>query len=326
MPDVAARCFYTTPFECSRRRRSRDFAGFSSDGKVAVSSTVAYMCQLFALSSNAPTAVTFSFTGFSARGGATGEHVDGWGIAFHDRDGCRVFIDSGQASTSPLAEHLRLHPIRARAAIAHIRQATQGPVHLNNCHPFVREWKGRQWTFCHNGNLIDFAPPLGGDFEPVGSTDSERAFCWLLQELRRRFRAGAYPGWRPVAEALVDLAPVVAAHGVFNFVLGNGEAVFAYCATNLAWRERSYPFSQVSLIDRDLSINLGDANREGDRMILVATEPLTRGEPWTAFLPGELKVLVDGGEAWSRVRPPAPPVDAARIDVGGESAAVAQAA
>ena len=82
---------------------------------------------------------------------------------------------------------------------------------------------------------------------------------------------------------------MVAAHGVFNFVLGNGEAVFAYCATNLAWRERSYPFSQVSLIDRDLSINLGDANRVGDRMILVATEPLTRGEPWTAFLPGELQ-------------------------------------
>ncbi len=42
------------------------------------------MCQLFALSSNAPTEVTFAFTGFSARGGATGEHADGFGLAFHD--------------------------------------------------------------------------------------------------------------------------------------------------------------------------------------------------------------------------------------------------
>eukprot|EP01137_Pigoraptor_chileana_P034129 Opistho-2@26209 len=51
------------------------------------------MCQLFALNSNAPSAVTFSFTGFSARGGQTGEHADGWGMAFHGEGGCRVFLD-----------------------------------------------------------------------------------------------------------------------------------------------------------------------------------------------------------------------------------------
>jgi glutamine amidotransferase len=27
---------------------------------------------------------------------------------------------------------------------------------------------------------------------------------------------------------------------------------------------------------------------------MVATQPLTRGEPWTAFAPGELRVFVDG--------------------------------
>ena len=36
------------------------------------------MCQLFALNCNVPSAVTFSFTGFSARGGRTGEHADGF--------------------------------------------------------------------------------------------------------------------------------------------------------------------------------------------------------------------------------------------------------
>ena len=40
------------------------------------------MCQLFALNSNTPSAATFSFTGLSARGGATGDHVDGFGLAF----------------------------------------------------------------------------------------------------------------------------------------------------------------------------------------------------------------------------------------------------
>lgn len=257
------------------------------------------MCQLFALSSSAPTAVTFSFAGFSARGGDTGEHVDGWGIAFHDASGCRVFIDERRASDSPLAEFLRNNPIRSRTVLAHIRKATQGPVHLSNCHPFVREWKGQHWTFCHNGDLKEFQPRLNGDYEPVGSTDSERAFCWLLQQLRARFRGAERPGWRQVAEALAELAPRVAEYGVFNFLLGNGAALFAYCSTDLTWMTRKYPFSEVRLIDQDLSINLGEANRMGDHMLLVATEPLTHGERWVRFARNELKVLVDGAEAWS---------------------------
>ena len=115
------------------------------------------MCQLFALSSSAPTSVTFSFTGFSARGGHTGEHVDGWGIAFHDQAGCRVFIDEKRASDSPLAEFLRNHPIRSRNVLAHIRKATQGPVQLANCHPFMREWQGRQVR----AHMTDLARELG---------------------------------------------------------------------------------------------------------------------------------------------------------------------
>ncbi|MDC6170973.1 class II glutamine amidotransferase, partial [Paucibacter sp. XJ19-41] len=31
-----------------------------------------------------------------------------------------------------------------------------------------------------------------------------------------------------------------------------------------------------------------------DRVAVIATEPLTRDEPWVAFAPGELKVFVDG--------------------------------
>ena len=51
----------------------------------------------------------------------------------------------------------------------------------------MRELWGRYWIFAHNGNLTDFAPELDGSFVPVGLTDSERAFCWLLQRLRQRF-------------------------------------------------------------------------------------------------------------------------------------------
>jgi predicted glutamine amidotransferase len=120
------------------------------------------MCELFALNSNAPASATFSFSGFSERGGRTGEHKDGWGMAFNDAAGCRVFVDAGRACDAPLAEFLRRHPIHACTVLAHVRKATQGAVELANCHPFQRECFGRHWLFGHNGDLKNFRPRLDG--------------------------------------------------------------------------------------------------------------------------------------------------------------------
>jgi glutamine amidotransferase len=258
------------------------------------------MCQLFALSCNVPSAVTFSFTGLSARGGATGEHADGYGLAFHDDGVCRQFIDEGRASDSALAGFLRQHPIRARTVLAHIRKATQGAVQLSNCHPFVREWQGRHWSFCHNGDLTNFHPRLTGSYMPVGSTDSERAFCWILQELRRRFGVRQAPGWAQVAPVLAELADRIAVHGRFNFLLSDGQALYAHASTRLFWLQRSHPFQTAQLVDHDLTLDLSVANQPGDRMVLITTEPLTRNEPWVAFATGEVQVFVAGERVWSR--------------------------
>jgi glutamine amidotransferase len=258
------------------------------------------MCQLFALNCNSPSAVTFSFTGFSARGGRTDEHADGFGLAFHDERGCRVFIDDEQASDSALAEFLRRHPIRARTVLAHIRRATQGPVQLSNCHPFVREWQGRHWSFCHNGDLKDFHPALVGSHMPVGSTDSERAFCWMLQELRQRFGNHRPVGWQRLAPVIADLAERIGKHGRFNFLLSDGEALYAHCSSKLFWLKREHPFATAHLVDHDLSMDLSVANGPQDRMMLVATEPLTRNEAWVPFKAGEMQVFVGGESVWQR--------------------------
>ena len=256
------------------------------------------MCQLFALNCNVPCTVTFSFTGFSARGGATGEHCDGFGLAFLDNGGCRVVIDDARASDSALAEFLRHHPIRARTVLGHLRKATQGPVQLSNCHPFVREWRGRHWSFCHNGDLASFQPPLNGTHRPVGSTDSERAFCWILQTLQRRLRTRSAPSWEQLAPILAELADRISDFGRFNFLLSDGRALYAHASTRLYWLTRQHPFPTAQLVDHDLTLDLGRLNGVDDRMALVATEPLTRNEPWRAFEPGEMRVFVDGAPVW----------------------------
>ncbi|WP_295956956.1 class II glutamine amidotransferase [Rhodoferax sp.] len=270
------------------------------------------MCQMLAMNCNSSASINFSFAGFSARGGQTGEHADGWGIAFHERTGCRVFIDDGRASDSALADFVRSYPIKSKSVLAHIRKATQGAVTLSNCHPFQREWLGQHWVFCHNGDLKNYHPNLRGNYLPVGTTDSEKAFCWMLQELRSAFKGACPPSWKQVAPVLAELSRRIASHGTFNFLLSNGEAMYAHCSTQLSWVSRQHPFQTAKLIDCDMTLDLRQANGESDRMVLVATEPLTADEPWDSFAPGELKVFVDGAQVWSSTSLPPKPVKAVK--------------
>ena len=250
------------------------------------------MCQLLGMNCNTPTDVTFSFAGFAQRGGRTDHHADGWGIAFFEDRGVRQFIDTSAACDSPVAELIRRYPIKSKLVISHIRKATVGEVRLQNCHPFVRELWGRYWVFAHNGDLKDYAPRLHGQFRAVGDTDSEQAFCWLMQEL-----AKAHASVPPVDEltrTLAELVPQVARHGTFNFLLSNGEALWAHASTKLCYVVRQHPFATARLSDEDLSVNFADHTTPNDRVAVVATTPLTADEQWTTFAPGELRVFVDG--------------------------------
>jgi len=242
---------------------------------------------------NIPTDIVFSFTGFATRGGRTDAHKDGWGIAFFEGAGVRHFVDYASAVDSPIADLIKRYPIKSKNVIAHIRKATQGHVALENCHPFVRELWGRYWVFAHNGDLKNFAPALDGAYQPVGTTDSEQAFCYVLQQLRKRF-GDQLPALPALRLALAELTAEIATHGVFNMMLSDGSALFAYCATNLHYIVRQFPFAQARLSDEDLSVDFSQVTTPNDRVAIIVTEPLTTNECWTAFSGGELKVFVDG--------------------------------
>ncbi|WP_019142222.1 class II glutamine amidotransferase [Noviherbaspirillum massiliense] len=251
------------------------------------------MCQLLGMNCNVPTDIVFSFTGFSTRGGRTDLHKDGWGIAFFEGHGVRHFVDYEAAIASPLADLIKRYPIKSKNVIAHIRKATQGRVALENCHPFVRELWGRYWVFAHNGDLKEFAPLLNGAFRPVGTTDSEWAFCYLLQELRRRF-GDTPPQLADLAVALRELTSEIAKHGSFNMMLSDGSALFAHCSTNLHYIVRQYPFATAKLADEDMRVDFSQVTTPNDRVAVIVTEPLTDNETWTRFAPGEMKVFVEG--------------------------------
>ena len=247
------------------------------------------MCQLLGMNANTPTDVMFSFTGLATR---AHEHKDGFGIAFFEDRGLRHFIDHHGARQSPLAELVKRYPIRSEVVIAHIRKATQGRVALENTHPFVRELWGRYWVFAHNGDLKGFEPRLHAAFRPVGDTDSERAFCWLMQELSKA-HAGV-PEVDALSATLRELMPQLARHGTFNMLLSNGQALWAHASTSLWSLQRRHPFGAATLADEDLSVDFAALTAPTDCVTLVATEPLTTGEAWVPFASGELRTFAHG--------------------------------
>ncbi|AXY58354.1 class II glutamine amidotransferase [Acinetobacter chinensis] len=251
------------------------------------------MCQLLGMNCATPTDITFSFRGFSQRAGVTSDHCDGFGIAFFEDKACRLFVDNQSAVESPIAELIRNYPIKARNVIAHIRKATQGKINLENSHPFIRELWGRQWIFAHNGDLHDFTPELSGRYTPVGNTDSERAFCYLLDHLIARF-GFTEPSLEQIFDALAEISPSIAEHGTFNFCLSNGQALFTYAVTKLHWLVREYPFKPAQLIDLDVEVDFSEVTTPEDRVAVITTEPLTQNEVWTAFQPGEMILFQHG--------------------------------
>jgi predicted glutamine amidotransferase len=251
------------------------------------------MCQLLGMNCNIPTDICFSFTGFCSRGGQTDDHQDGWGIAFFEGVGCRLFIDEKSSICSPVAELVKQYPIHSNHVVAHIRKATQGQIALENCHPFRRELWGRYWVFAHNGDLKDLQDPIHGLYRPVGNTDSERAFCIILETLRMAFPTAA-PSTHHLYAVLKAVTDQLATRGIFNYLLSDGVHFFAHCSTNLHYVVRQAPFAEAHLVDQDVTVNFQELTTAQDRVAVIATFPLTDNETWTSIAPNQLMLFQDG--------------------------------
>ncbi|MGD9668507.1 MAG: class II glutamine amidotransferase [Hyphomicrobiaceae bacterium] len=263
------------------------------------------MCQLLGMNCNVPTDICFSFTGFRRRGGGTDHHSDGWGIAFFEGKGVRSFLDPAPSAHSQIAELVRSYPIKSLNVVAHIRKSTLGPTSLENTHPFVREMWGRYWVFAHNGHLPKFKPELDGSFMPVGDTDSELIFCWLMQMLKQRF-GSAPPSRNALFEALADLTLPLACTGIFNYLISNGDCLVAHCSTELAYIVRRAPFTEAHLKDEDVTVDFAEVTTPNDRVAVIATLPLTDNERWETMMPGSLWLFHEGEPLAMRKTAPSP--------------------
>jgi predicted glutamine amidotransferase len=147
------------------------------------------------------------------------EHDSGWGMATYRRaDGeTPVRVRFPQAAYAD-GDFLGVTDTRARIFNVHVRRATIGGLKPENTHPFALG----NYTFSHNGTIIDFMKLLGPDVKsPVGDTDSEVLFNFLMYVFDPGDVVGSLR--RGIAQ-VVERSPFSG----LNFLFSDGELLYAY--------------------------------------------------------------------------------------------------
>lgn len=105
------------------------------------------------------------------------KHGDGWGMAYLENDQLKIF-----RSTKAVFEDdqiLQFKKLKSNLVILHARKASKGTVDIHNVHPFECWLEGHHYIFFHNGTIHDEVV-FDNQFTPLGTTDSERLFYFLL--------------------------------------------------------------------------------------------------------------------------------------------------
>ncbi len=261
------------------------------------------MCELFGLSSNLPVTANFSLATFAQHGGGTAPHRDGWGIAYFEGKDVRLVKEAEPAVNSDWLEFIARHGLRSPIILSHIRKATQGKPTFANTQPFMRELGGHMHVFAHNGDLghADQLEALSfRHYRPVGKTDSEHAFCALLERLRELWSATSEvpplaQRYRLVSEFAAEIRPL----GPANFLYADGDALFAH-----ANRRTQQPSGEIEPpglywlcrhCSTEAVFDVPGLRLHGQdqHVALIASVPLS-DENWQPFYEGELLCLKDG--------------------------------
>ena len=263
------------------------------------------MCELLALSTSQPARLTFSLHTLASRGGETGTTRDGWGVAFFQGDDVALFREPAPAGNSALVRYLETDGPSTNLAISHIRHATQGTVRLSNTQPFARELGGRTHVFAHNGDLSGIGMSKAhalGTYRPVGQTDSEHAFCALLERLRPLWADRAPPPLEQRMTLLAEFAAELRLLGPANFLYADGDALFAHGHRRIQpslgrieppglWALQRHRPPVDPSPERQGGVSISEPEQA---VVCVASVPLNDDDAWRPLGEGELLAVRRG--------------------------------
>jgi glutamine amidotransferase len=230
-------------------------------------------------------------------------HKDGWGIAFYDEEDARILKDTTSASCSKWVDFVEQQELRSTLVISHVRLATDGAIAIKNTQPYGRELGGRMHIFAHNGHVPGIRK-LGrfksDGFRPIGDTDSEIAFCALLERIKPLWNDNdASPSVQTRMDVITDFACDLDPFGPANFLYCDGEVLFAHGHRRKQADGECRPPGLYSL-HRQCAMKDPLAETSGisitspvQDVVLIASMPLT-AEAWEPFREGEVMAISKG--------------------------------
>jgi len=235
-------------------------------------------------------------------------HPLGWGFGWypHDQQGAIVAKDPVARNTQVLVDALTdWGNFRSTVFFCKIKGAAAGYSH-HETQPFSRSFAGKDWLFIHNGDLDKaelekLHEDKSSFLEPLGKTDSELAFCYLLgliQATGARSLADVPPetllGWFQQLDTL----------GEADMLLTDGTTNLIFQGTNsphVMWYTRILPKEErLSLDSEAAQVKMADPRDTFRTAFIITSSPFTSGE-WTQMHPGELILVRNGTKVWSNM-------------------------
>lgn len=263
------------------------------------------MCELFGVSTSQPVRLHCSLEEFAQHGGRSHVNRSGWGVAYYEDNDVLLVREPCPAAESSWIGFLERHGLTSKCIISHVRYATAGPPSIVNTHPFRRELGGSMHVFAHNGSLSDIENNLAFEtpfFRPVGQTDSEYAFCLLLQRLSPLWQAadGGVPSLPDRLDVVARTAADLRRLGSANFLYADGDVLFAHAHKRRfdvdgkfgEIRPPGLCLAQTVDVTKGLKINWPVARTQG---VMVASVPLSE-TGWEPLEEGTVVALRDGEE------------------------------
>jgi predicted glutamine amidotransferase len=270
------------------------------------------MCNLLGLNFSHPVDTTLSLDLFQLHGE---NNPDGWGVAYYIDHHLQVIKEPIPSVKSALFDFVESYP-RTCTLISHVRRSTRGGRRYANTHPFYREVRiddsTSEYAFAHNGTLRNLSSVTLDSHQPVGNTDSEQAFCHILDSIQKK----RIITWNRDAFGLIEtlLRRINSEDNTFNCIFSNANLLFCYSDENdhnaglrflplseasesFELRDNENRYGEVEFIPSSTEDNIVSEKRG----VLVSTRQLGNHE-WNEFNEGELIVFQNGHVVYPSTR------------------------
>jgi glutamine amidotransferase len=272
------------------------------------------MCDLLGISFSNPVNAKISIDAFQMSGE---KNPDGWGLGYYKGRILQVIKEAKPSMQSGLYDFVEAYT-ESKIYISHVRRLTRGSRSYLNTHPFYRKLlindQRYEWLFAHNGTLTKLDQLTLNELSPLGETDSEHAFCYLLQTI---FNHGITT-WSDTDFSFIEsiLRDINCEENELNCIFSDGDLLFCYSDeydhNNGLRFVKKVDTHKIDLVSQGVKLGLIDiqsANISGRLKLdasgyIIVTRALT-GENWVEFDNGELIVFKNGRIVYpsSRIEP-----------------------